>query len=107
MLLPVSRAEWQEITLRLEAKCAGAGLDLVHAFDVGRYNAVAPPGGQLHDFGAAGRLGILIGNTRKLWAPFVAALQSDAALGKSENPLDSYVTEKIARFAEQATLHRH
>jgi hypothetical protein len=107
MLARVSRAEWQEIALRLEVNCAEVGLDLVHAFDVARYNAVAPPGGQLQDFGASGRLGILIGNTRKLWGRFVAALQSDATLGNSENPLDAYVTEKIANIAAQTTPHRH
>jgi len=103
----VSRAEWQEIARRLESGCAEAGLDLVHVFDVGRYNSLAPPGGQLQDFGASSGLGILIGNTRKLWAPFVTAVQKESALSSSKNPLDRYVAEKIADVVGQVTSLRH
>jgi len=103
----VSRAEWQEIARRLESSCADAGLDLLQPFDVGRYNAVAPPLAELEDFGAASRLGVLIGNTRRLWPHFVSALESDEALRASKNPLDAYVTATLTRVAAQATSQRY
>lgn len=103
----MSREEWQEIVARVTSACAEAGLDLVHAFDVGRYNAVAPPADQLQDFGASSGLGILIGNTRKLWPVFVRAVENDPALRNSENPLDTYVIERLANVVDRATPHRH
>jgi cyanocobalamin reductase (cyanide-eliminating) / alkylcobalamin dealkylase len=103
----VSLAEWQQIAMRLEATCAEVGLDLVHAFGVGKYNAVAPPGGQLTDFGAANALGILIGNTRKLWPPFTHAARRDETLKESTNPLDNYVTTQLTNIVRQATPHAH
>ena len=103
----MSRPEWQEIAERFASACAEAGLDLVHAFEVARYNAVAPPSHQLEDFGATSRLGILVGNTRKLWPVFVRAVESDEVLRGSESPLDDYVTATLTRVVAQATSHRH
>jgi cyanocobalamin reductase (cyanide-eliminating) / alkylcobalamin dealkylase len=99
----VSRAEWQEIVARLDSGCATAGLDLVHAFDVARYNSLAPETAQLPDFGGESALGILIGNSHKLWPHFVHAFEADAALAKSDNPLDDYVTVRLTKIAAQAT----
>ena len=103
----MSRAEWQEIVERVASAGTEAGLDLVHAFDVGHYNAVAPPAGRLQDFNASNRLGILIGNTQKLWPVFVRAVENDAALAGSETPLDTYVTTRVTSIVRQATPHQH
>jgi len=103
----VSSVEWQDIAERLEAACAESGFDLTCAFGVGRYNAVASPDAQLDDFGRPNRLGILIGNTRKLWPAFTRALENDQELAASENQLDTYVTVQLTRIAREATPHRH
>jgi methylmalonic aciduria homocystinuria type C protein len=99
----VSQFEWQQIVARVATGCAEAGLDLVHAFEVARYNSLAPETAQLSDFGRASALGILIGNTRKLWPHFVHAFATDPALTKSDNPLDDYVAARLAEVVAQAT----
>ncbi len=69
------------------------GLDLIAAFDVASYNAVAESHKSLHPVGTFGRqsaLALLIGNTRKLWPLFIAAIESDPH-PRSGDPLDNYV----------------
>ncbi len=98
-------AAWQEIASRVQAACAEAGLDLVHPFQVGRYNATAADSERLDDFGRTDALGILIGNTRKLWPVFTRAFQTDAMLASGGNPLDTYVTTRVNRLLAEATTH--
>ena len=102
-MIDVSPCEWQQIVARVASGCAEAGLDLVHAFEVARYNSLAPEAAQLPDFGRASALGILIGNTRELWFHFVPAFEADAALIKSDNPLDDYVAARLTKIVAQAT----
>src|SRR5258708_5193454 len=99
----MSEAEWPEIVMRARAGRAAAGLDLVHPFDVARYNAAASEAARLPDFGQANALGILIGNTRKLWPIFTRAFQVDGALSGAEHPLDAYVTERLSTLMASAT----
>jgi len=101
----VSQAEWQKIAGRIEAACAAAGFDLTWAFGIGSYNSAAPPDAQLEAFGSPNPLGILIGNTRKLWPLFMQAVQSDDLLRASTNPLDAYVTTRLERGVAAATTH--
>jgi hypothetical protein len=91
----MNEVAWQGLFARLEAELEPSGLDLVHAFDVEAYNQAAPETEQLDDFGRSQTLGVLIGNTRRLWAPFVQAYALDSSLSSSRNPLDDYVVARI------------
>jgi methylmalonic aciduria homocystinuria type C protein len=66
---------------------ADFGLDIAHAFDTARVAELVP---------MSKRRGILVGNTRALWAPFVAAVHADRELAASSDPLDRYVERSIA-----------
>jgi hypothetical protein len=67
--------------------CARAGFDLVHEFDA--HAAAREPG--LAMLGGGHRRGILIGNTRALWAPFVAAMRDN----DHAHPLEHYTESTI------------
>ncbi len=99
----MSEAEWQAIAKRIEAACAEVGLDLVHPFQVGRYNASVIEAERLDDFNRPDALGILIGNTQKLWPAFTRAFHTDATLASGGNPLDTYVTTRLTRLVAAAT----
>src|SRR5690606_5316940 len=47
---------------------------------------------------------IVIGNTRALWAPFLAALMDDATLSAQTDPLDKYVERAVHRAIFNAQL---
>ncbi len=84
---------------------AARGFDLAHAFDTA---AVAHEPG-LAILGGAERLGILIGNTRALWPPFVAAMR-DPALATEHDPLERYTERAIESAYPGARIyygHRH
>jgi cyanocobalamin reductase (cyanide-eliminating) / alkylcobalamin dealkylase len=66
---------------------ADLGLDIAHAFDPARVAEFVP---------AQGRRGILVGNTRALWSPFVAAVHADRELAAASDPLDHYIERAIA-----------
>ena len=88
----------------MEEALAAAGFDLVLRFDA---RAVAREVGfaLLDDPDRA--VGVLIGNTRALWPPFVAARAADPALDASPDPLDRYTEQSIGRVADRAFyVHR-
>jgi cyanocobalamin reductase (cyanide-eliminating) / alkylcobalamin dealkylase len=95
MLAGVSRAPWQDIAERFAGHCAEAGLDLSWPFNVRKYNLQAFENERLFDFGRPDALGILVGNTRRLWPVFKRALAAETALSADPNPLDSYVTARL------------
>lgn len=75
-----------------------AGLDIVHAFDVAAYDALARDHARLSPLAAPGRehaLAVLIGNTRALWEPFIESYGADASVRDAAEPLDSWVAAKI------------
>lgn len=87
-----------------------AGFDIAHAFAAGTYNAairgtaLAP----LDTFGRSDAPALLIGNTRALWPPFVAAYQADSTLRDAAHPLDTYVERTLAAaFANTASALRY
>jgi len=105
----VSEPEWQLITARLLTAAAGVGLDLVQPFSVAHYNESAPRAERLEDFGhssSGGALGLLFGNTRRLWPAFTAAYAQDAALADAEQPLDRYVVSRLTALLADATTAR-
>jgi methylmalonic aciduria homocystinuria type C protein len=66
---------------------ADLGFDIAHAFDPARVAELVP---------LQKSRGILVGNTRALWPPFVAAVHADRELAASPDPLDHYVERSIA-----------
>jgi methylmalonic aciduria homocystinuria type C protein len=77
------------------ATLAAAGFDIAHAFDAAA--AAREPGLEL--LAGDARLGLLIGNTRALWAPFSAALATPELAGDPD-PLERYTEQTIdAAFA--------
>jgi methylmalonic aciduria homocystinuria type C protein len=86
-----SAVDWRACATRLAAALAAPGLDIVHPFPVAAFNDRADAAQRLPDLGRADALGVLIGNTRALWAPFVAACAADPALRASADPVDRYV----------------
>jgi methylmalonic aciduria homocystinuria type C protein len=88
-------AEWHEIAARVAPECAAAGFDLLQPFRVEWYNGAVEVGHRLPDFGRPGALGLLIGHTRALWAPFVAAIRRDPDLRDDPNPLERYTEERV------------
>lgn len=98
----VTRPEWQELAGRLGSACAEAGLDLSAAFNVRKYNLQAFGNERLFDFDRPDALGILVGNTRRLWPVFKRALEANAALRADANPLDTYVTAQLRALAAKA-----
>lgn len=99
----VSELAWQPIAARVATAAANAGLDLAQAFSVSHYNASAAESERLEDFGRPHALGLLIGNTRKLWPAFTRAYAGDAQLANAEHPLDTYVVTRLTQLLQDAT----
>lgn len=84
-------------------RLAAAGFDLVHAFDAAA--AAREPG--LERLAGGPPLGLLVGNTRALWAPFLAAL-ADPALAADPHPLQRYTEGVIdAAFPRALIFYGH
>lgn len=95
----VTQPHWSELTTCFEAECRRWGLDLLHPFAVGDYNSQVTAEQELHDFGRARALGLLVGNTRALWPHFHEARAKDPELREAAHPLDHYVVGSITRAA--------
>lgn len=108
----MSDAPWQELAKPFSAALERYGLDIAHAFRVDAFNRSATGHDVLPDFGRPGALGVLVGNTRALWTPLQAALNTDGGLATSKNPVDEYCERRIARAIpdgspRHAILHAH
>ncbi len=73
-----------------------AGLDLVAPLSLAAYNARVPAAWRVPIFGREDALGLVVGNTRALWAPFTAALRADPRRAEAAHPLDAYVRDAVA-----------
>ncbi len=74
---------------------AADGFDLTQPFAACWYNDTVAPPQRLADFGRHRALGVLIGNSRALWPPFLAAWHADAALRAAADPLDRYTESRL------------
>lgn len=92
-------ADLRSLCRPFEERCHEAGLDLVHPFGVAAFNRGAPPHERLPAFGRENALGLVVGNTRRLWSPFRDALRADARLLSRAHPLDAYVAAVVTRAA--------
>lgn len=89
---------WSEVSEHLEVMLKPYGLDLVAPLRAGWYNdAITSISAELRlpDFGRPETLAVLVGNSRALWQPFVAAYRRDDALRGSPDPLDAYVEDAV------------
>jgi methylmalonic aciduria homocystinuria type C protein len=95
------------------AGCEEAGLDVVQPFRVDWFNAAVEPSLRLPDWGRNSTLGIVVGNTRRLWRPFTNAIFNDPELIQRDHPLDTYVETALTDItgrcigARQVTLWAH
>ena len=91
----------------LRARCDEAGLDIVHPFSLAWFNDGVTPSLRLPDGGRPGALGVLIGNTRRIWPAFTRVLRNDPALLDAEHPLDTYVERALTDAAGLTITARH
>ena len=85
--------------------CARRGLDLVAPFSVSAFNSAASVEERLPDLARQDALAILVGNTRRLWPVFRAALAEDPSRREVAHPLDRYVTESVTDAASTTGVH--
>lgn len=85
----------REIVHLIEVAAAPCGFDLVGPVQVGHYNDAVESVYALPDFGQRERLAVAIGNTRKLWTPFVSALRARPELLADADPLERYTVESL------------
>jgi cyanocobalamin reductase (cyanide-eliminating) / alkylcobalamin dealkylase len=102
-VLSVGPTEWQGIVNCIGAASMAAGLDLVHAFNLAACDSAEAFG--LFDFGRPNALGVVVGNTHKLWPLFIDAVAADRSLSTAEHPLDTYVTGRLMTIVADATPH--
>ena len=98
------RADVETLVAEVAARCRAAGLDLIQSLCADWYNRSVEEPLRLPDFGRPHALAILIGNTRALWTPFVAALQARPALLDAEHPLDAYVVESVGKAVASCSM---
>lgn len=68
---------WQRVSLGMKEVLARHGIDIIVPFSVAWYNSVVPPALRLPWLGRTQPpLGVVVGNSRALWAPFLDALAS-------------------------------
>jgi len=89
-----------ELLQKIARSAALAGLDLSAAFPVAEYNRSVPEAYSLPAFGRERPFGIVLGNSRAFWLPFLHALRESEALRDSDNPLNDYVTAAIGRLVQ-------
>lgn len=88
----VTAATWMDEVLH---HCAKGGVDLGRPFPLRAFHAEAPRSEWLDTFGEDDPLALVLGNTRALWAAFLAALRDDPGLCERPHPLDDYVERVV------------
>jgi methylmalonic aciduria homocystinuria type C protein len=71
------------------------GFDLIKPFQVKWYNETVHAEHMLPTFNRPNTLGILIGNTKHFWPPFISQYKSNKKLQDSPHPIDVYTKEMI------------
>lgn len=100
-------SEWQKLAASLANACENAGFDLVAPFSVGAYNASVGAPERLPELPRGDSLGLLVGNTRRLWPVFVHAYEQDRALQEAADPLDTFVTRRLTELFAATSLRSH
>lgn len=96
-----------DLTDRLAARLAPAGLDLVRALDARWYDAAVAPEYRLPRPGDRdARLAVVVGGSRAFWGPFLAWLRADPARLDAPDPIDRYAVAAVdAALAGVAVPH--
>ena len=102
----MSNLAWQPLSAQIAEAASDAGFDLILPFGVAHYNAGAPEAERLVTLGRANALGILFGNTRRLWPAFTRAYASELAISGAAQPLDTYTVSRLSGALAQATSLR-
>lgn len=92
----------------LSARIYDAGFDVLGAARIADYHRVLGPdhpGFRIADFDSDRSLVLLLGNTRRLWRPFLRAFRG-TALGAEPHPIDAYTRAQIEP-AVAALGHEH
>jgi methylmalonic aciduria homocystinuria type C protein len=97
-------ADGSQLPARVAARCAAAGLDLVHPFRVAWFNHRAAANERLPDFERADALGVLIGNTRALWPRFLDSWRRDPALRAETDPIECYTARVVTSSLADAPV---
>ena len=87
--------DWPALTAAIATHLQPHGFDIVHSFAVAWFNDAVEPAQRLPDLGRADALGVLVGNTRAIWPPFVATCRSDAAMRDAADPVERYVETRV------------
>lgn len=95
---------WNQVIDHLQSAYKAYGLDLFQPFDVLRYNERVEPTFQLRGCETENPLGILIGNTGKLWPHFIRWLAADEKRLLLSDPLDAYVEDVSERILSEQSL---
>lgn len=77
------------------------GLDMCIPFRLEWYNPWVDPSLRLENFGQDSHLGILLGNTGTLWAPFQHWLREDPARVQLPHPLNHYIEAQLRALQQQ------
>jgi cyanocobalamin reductase (cyanide-eliminating) / alkylcobalamin dealkylase len=88
-----------ELCARFAASLAPLGFDLVQPCRVGWYNDLVDGDLRLEDWGSPHNLALVVGNTRALWQPFLAALAREPVLLERGDPLNRYTEREVQRAA--------
>lgn len=91
----------------ISSELVAAGLDISKSLQAGWYNQTVAHAHRLPDFGRPVSLALLIGNSRLIWAPFMAWLAHDRQRLELPNPLEAYVEASITQaFEGFETAHK-
>ncbi len=96
--------DWPDVLLPTVRRLQDAGLDLVHPFSVSAAQDrlgfdVAPP-----NVAEKSPLGLIVGNSRALWTPFVTSLEAVQGEPPLAHPLDDYVERCVGEALELSNL---
>jgi methylmalonic aciduria homocystinuria type C protein len=93
----------QSKTVRiLRHRAEALAFDLVGTFSVNAYNASVPEDYRLPAT-SNGSTGILLGNTRRIWPRFIAALRQNPCRLDENNPFDSWICESVETLIDGLT----
>ena len=87
--------EFSRLRDLVQDRLASLGFELCVGFEVKAYNEAVPPDYALPTLGRQSPVGLLIGNHRSLWEPFIRAYRGNESLRSSSDPLEQYTEESV------------
>jgi len=98
-----------QILQQLSKRLTPLGFDIIEPFSVNTYNNLFISDSNkthllLPTFSRHDSLGVLIGNTRRLWKPFIEKYASDPVLSTSPHPLNEYSVSSINKALTELSI---